>query len=357
MQSDHRFIWKAEAGARRVEGPQKAESQGRSARHSCRVLVVDDDVLVRAQLCGLLHESNYEVETASSGEDALRLLRAFPCDIVVTDWKMLVMDGVTLCQRLRSLVSHGHVYVLMFTVKKSPQELLEAFAAGVDDFVVKGTSSAELLARLERGRSLANWRLTYQLNDDDTGQSTLMDTATGVYNVAYLRQHLPREMARAERYNRPLTVLTCQISGMAQVDEQLLAAAGESLMRGFASCSTECMRLGDWLVRSGLREFIIVLPETGEAGARCVARKLIKAFQRRGFTADEEALGAAIKFKVTGMEPGAHGDGAAPMRVVLEKAGSIQPGDQRLAVTATASYLSDIEAVEKAQGGRNWPGT
>lgn len=56
--------------------------------------MVDDNVIVRAQLCALLHGSGYEVETAASGEDALRLLRSYPCDIVVTDWQMPSMDGV-----------------------------------------------------------------------------------------------------------------------------------------------------------------------------------------------------------------------------------------------------------------------
>jgi two-component system, cell cycle response regulator len=362
MQLDRRFIWGVDAGARGSLGAVQPESGRRSARHSCRVLVVDDDVLMRAQLCALLHESDYEVETAASGDDALRLLRSYPCDIVITDWQMPIMDGVALCRRVRSMEQHEHVYLLMLTIKRSPQELLTGFAAGADDYVVKGTSSEELLARLEKGRCLAHWRATHRSNDDDAGDLSLMDSVSGAYNLAYLMQHLPREMARAERHGRSLAVLNCEIYAAARANERLTDSIGDELMRGFASCSTTCVRKSDWLVRSGEKEFIIVLPETDEKGARCVARKLSEAFARRELPAIKEPLGGAIKFKLTAMNPAGDGAGAAYLRVLLRKAegGQTRPGkrnEKRSADTGTVHYLNDLKSGGEAEAGRNWPAT
>ncbi|MGA2187092.1 MAG: response regulator [Steroidobacteraceae bacterium] len=323
--------------------------------------MVDDDVLVRAQLCALLHGSDYEVETAASGEDALRLLRAYPCDIVVTDWQMPIMDGVTLCRQVRSMEQHGHVYMLMLTVRRSPQELLAGFAAGADDYVVKGTSSEELLARLERGRSLANWRATYRSSDDVAGDLTLMDTATGAYNLEYLMQHLPREMARAERYGRSLAVLDCAIDRMARVNEQSIGAAGDELLRGFVACSMACIRKGDWLVRTGEQQFMIVLPETDRKGAQCVMHKLSEAFARRESATTKEPLGGAVNITVTAMDPQGDGDGAAHMRALLGKSESLRHRDKhdekRSPDDGTVHYLSDLVSVSDADRGRNWPAT
>jgi diguanylate cyclase (GGDEF)-like protein len=359
MQPDSRFIWGVESRARGTEATAQPESRRRPVRHSCRVLVVDDDVLIRAQLCALLHGSDYEVETAASGEDALRLLRSYPCDIVLTDWQMPVMDGVALCRQVRSMEQHEHVYLLMLTVKGSPQELLAGFAAGADDYVVKGTSSEELLARLEKGRGLANWRATYRSSDDDEAALPLIDAATGAYNLAYLMQHLPREMARAERYGRSLAVLTCKIDGTARANERIVGAAGDELARGFVSCSTACIRKGDWLVRTGENEFMIVLPETDEKGARCVTRKLSAAFARQEFTATKGPLGAAIKINVTAMDAGRDKDSAAHMRALLRKAESLPHRDKhdgkRSPNAATVHYLSDFVSDSDADSGRNWP--
>jgi DNA-binding response OmpR family regulator len=129
----------------------------------------------------MLHGQDYEVETAAGGEDAMRLLRSYPCDIVITDWQMPVMDGVTLCRQVRALEPRQHVYLMILTVKNSPQALLAGFAADADDYVVKGTSSAELLARLERGRKLANGRAAYRASHDGPAELPLTDTATGVH--------------------------------------------------------------------------------------------------------------------------------------------------------------------------------
>jgi diguanylate cyclase (GGDEF)-like protein len=361
MLPDRRFIWRVDAGARDTEATGRLEPLQRTVGHSCRVLVVDDDVLIRAQLCALLHGSDYEVETAASGEDALRLLRSYPCDIVVTDWQMPIMDGVALCREVRSMERHEHVFLLMLTVKGSPEELLAGFAAGADDYVVKGTSSEELLARLEKGRSLAHWRATHRSNDDDDGHLSLMDTATGAYNFAYLMQHLPREMARAERYGRSLAVLDCEIDDAARVNEQSAGSVGDELLRGFVSCSAACIRKSDWLVRSGEKEFMIVLPETDERGARCVARKLSEAFAPQEFPDTNQPFGGAIKFNVAAMDPVSDGGSAAHMRALLRKADSLRHRDKRdekrSADTGTVYYLSDFESGSEAEKGRNWPAT
>jgi two-component system, cell cycle response regulator len=357
MQPDRRFVWRAEAPA---QNPGTAVAPGprrRSIRHSCRVLVVDDDVLIRAQLCALLHGSDYDVETAASGEDALRLLRSYPCDIVVTDWQMPLMDGVTLCRRVRSMEQHEHVYMLMLTVRKSPRELLAGLASGADDYVVKGTSSEELLARLEKGRCLANWRAAYRSNDDDAGDLSLTDAATGAYNLAYLMQHLPREIARAERYGRSFAVLNCEINGVARVNAQF---AGDELLRRFASCSTGCIRKGDWLARTGAREFMIALPETDRKGAECVARKLSEAFTCQESPTTKEPVGYTINIHVTAMDAQGDGDGTAHMRALLRKAeshGNRDKQDATPAPDARLHYLSDLVSVGDADRGRNWPAT
>ena len=357
MQPDRRFVWRAEAQTPGAQAHRASEPQRRSVRHACRVLVVDDDVLVRAQLCALLHGSDYDVETAPSGEAALRLLRSYPCDIIVTDWQMPLMDGVTLCRQVRSMELHEHVYMLMLTVKRSPQELLAGFAAGADDYVVKGTSSEELLARLEKGRVLAHWKATHRSN---AGDSSLMDAATGAYNLAYLMQHLPREVARAERYGRSLAVLNCGIDETVLKTERLLGVTSDASLRGFVTSSMSCIRKGDWLVRTGESEFMIVLPETDGRGAQCVVRKLGEAFAGRESAPTHEPFGGAVKIYVTAMDPNSDGDGTANMRALLNKAASLPPPvehDGKRPPDAGMHYLSDFAAGGEVNSGRNWPAT
>ncbi len=130
----------------------------------CRVLVVDDDNLIRARLCTLLRHANYDVAGAASGEEALRAIGAAQPHIVLTDWQMPDLDGIALCRRVRSRCSEGYIYMMMFTVRATPMDVLAGLAAGVDDYVVKGASADELLARVAMGRRIA--RGTQPLQSD-----------------------------------------------------------------------------------------------------------------------------------------------------------------------------------------------
>jgi putative two-component system response regulator len=117
----------------------------------CRVLVVDDDEIVQAQLANLLG-ADYEVQVAASGDEALRLLRSAHCPIVLTDWQMPGMDGLELCRRIRGDSPEKHVYVMMLTARESEQDRLLSIAAGADDYVAKGLPVTELLARMDVAR-------------------------------------------------------------------------------------------------------------------------------------------------------------------------------------------------------------
>ena len=127
-----------------------------SSSGECRVLIVDDDDLVRARLAALLRMSNFEVEVAGSGEEALRILSKAPCRVVLTDWQMPDMDGLALCRYVRTACYESYIYVVMLTVRDAKQDVLTGLAAGADDYVFKGTPVEEILARIEIGRRITH---------------------------------------------------------------------------------------------------------------------------------------------------------------------------------------------------------
>lgn len=267
------------------------------APHSCRVLVVDDDDLVRERLAELLNASRFDVEVAASGADAMRILSSTPCQIVLTDWQMPDMDGLTLCRSVRTLERSHYTYVLMLTIRDTQHDMLTGLAAGADDYLVKGAPIEEILARLEVARRIVH------ANDSLTQhpRSTHTDAATGVHNLGYLVQHLPRELARSQRYGHALSVLTCVIDGLA--DAECEVAARDALLRIFVARSAGCLRKYDWLARTGRHEFMIVLPETAPSGARCVARKLRYLFTRDPLCMADDSINLTVRIAVTAVEP------------------------------------------------------
>ncbi len=110
-----------------------------------RVLVIDDHALDRKIACDALTHEGFEVEAAADGAAGLRALYAFQPDIVVLDVLMPVLDGWTVCQRVRELSS---VPIIMLTSLNRDEEMVRGLDLGADDFVAKPISPGHLVARV-----------------------------------------------------------------------------------------------------------------------------------------------------------------------------------------------------------------
>ena len=241
----------------------------------CRVLVVDDDELVRAQLSALLRMGGYDVLTAASGEEAVRSLATRSCQIVLTDWQMPDMDGLALCRQLRLRHTEGYVYVLMLTVRSRKSDILAGLSAGVDDYVIKGASAEEILARLQVGRRITRLEQSLRKSTRENRRLAVTDSLTGARNRRYLMEYLNRELERSRRYDRPLAVLACDIDAFKAVNDRFGHEAGDEVLHAFVSRAVSCLRSdSDWIARLGGDEFVVVLPETTLLSATHVADKL-----------------------------------------------------------------------------------
>lgn len=100
-----------------------------------RILVVDDEPRARKALGELLEVEGYEVREASDGFKALGVLREWPCDVLLTDWRMPVMDGITLLKKARE--EAPDIACVVMTAFGSVESAVEAMKAGADDYLTK----------------------------------------------------------------------------------------------------------------------------------------------------------------------------------------------------------------------------
>lgn len=110
-----------------------------------RILIVDDDATLLRFLSEYLVREGFEVTGADRGAKALKLFYQERPDIVVLDLMMPGMDGWEVCARLRELADTP---IILLTAKASEADKLRGFRLGVDDYVVKPFSLAELAARI-----------------------------------------------------------------------------------------------------------------------------------------------------------------------------------------------------------------
>lgn len=119
-----------------------------SAQH---VLIVEDSPVYRRLLARMLAQWGYTVSEAENGVAALDILANQQVSLVISDWEMPEMDGLTLCREIRSRQFGHYVYVILLTAREAPDDLTLGFDAGADDFLSKPVEQSELRARLHAG--------------------------------------------------------------------------------------------------------------------------------------------------------------------------------------------------------------
>ena len=116
-----------------------------------RVLIAEDELFSRQLLEKTLTSWGYEVLAAKDGAEALVFAVEHDVRLVIADWMMPVMDGLTLCTKIRDLDRPGYTYFILLTAKHDHEDLLKGLKAGADDYLTKPFEPEELKARVLAG--------------------------------------------------------------------------------------------------------------------------------------------------------------------------------------------------------------
>jgi len=114
---------------------------------SPKVLVVDDELVNVKLMEALLRPLNYDVLSASNGDEALSIVRKIDLDLILLDIMMPGMDGYEVCRRLKASETTRLIPVIMVTALDDIEAKVEGIQAGADDFLTKPPNKTELLAR------------------------------------------------------------------------------------------------------------------------------------------------------------------------------------------------------------------
>ncbi len=116
-----------------------------------KILVVDDFPTMRRIVKNLLKDLGYEnVDEADDGAMGLEKLRNGNFDLVVSDWNMPVMDGLTMLTQIRADAALAKIPVLMVTAEAKKENIIAAAHAGANGYVVKPFTAATLEKKLNK---------------------------------------------------------------------------------------------------------------------------------------------------------------------------------------------------------------
>jgi len=275
-----------------------------------KLLLAEDEPVQRLLFERTLKEQGYEVETASSGEEALRKVLGGGIHILLTDWDMPGLDGAELCRRIRQAKLQDYLYILMITSHSSASDTVFAITAGANDYIRKPLDKGELLARLRSACELVGVQRelraaieSLSVAKAEIERMSWIDPQLSCYNKRYLNEQLPRAVAHATRHEEALALVMADLDGFKRINDTHGHMVGDEVLCGFVQRSSAALRASDWIARFGGEEFAIVLPATDLQGAREVAEKLRVNCVAEAFNTSIGRLNVTVSFGVTALPP------------------------------------------------------
>jgi diguanylate cyclase (GGDEF)-like protein len=286
--SAHYLLQRQEELEQAEEGPSSSGLSGllrRSPPSPAALLMIDSNE-VRERYLKVLGMADVETEIAADGPDALLRL---------TDriHALLFTDRVDLITQVRQLEAGSATHVVFIGTDTRSQ----ALRAGANDVMSGEARGEQFWAQLSVARRIVSFADSLRTAVTDNQLLSTIDEMTRVGNRRYFDHQWAREVTRAVRSQRPLSLVICDIDHFKSINDRFGHAIGDAVLTEFGDRLTQGLRLGeDWVARIGGEEFAVVLPETGRFQALAIAERLRERVSQAPFMSASQALQVTASF-------------------------------------------------------------
>ncbi|MCK9258272.1 MAG: diguanylate cyclase [Azoarcus sp.] len=261
-----------------------------------KVLVVDDSRMVRATITKHIR-GRFDVRDEADGEAGWEALLVDPAiQVVLTDIGMPRLDGFGLLERIRgSRVQRVQdLPVIIISGDEDDEARERALKLGANDFVAKGASSAELLARLDSLVRLASTRRELDESRAALATQSPLDPVSGLATASYLSHHAEQEMALARRHQADISVMVIDIDHYDQLAEWHGSHVAELITRKLSKILSTKVRREDTVSQLASSRFAVLSPSTDLMGCCAFALRLQRAMEKLVMTYRDERIRISV---------------------------------------------------------------
>ncbi len=232
-----------------------------------RVLIVED-VRLNAQILVNVLQDEYDVAVAYNGIEALEMVKEQMPDLILLDIIMPEMDGYAVCEQLQNDAKTRDIPILFLTALEGDQNEAYGLELGAMDYIRKPFNVPIVRAKIRNHLELKRYK-------DLLKRDSRIDGLTRVPNRRRFDEAYVEERLRAKRAKTPLSVLMIDLDLFKRYNDTYGHLQGDDVLKLVAkTLYRNLQRPGDLLARWGGEEFVALLPDTDQAGAKNVAEKL-----------------------------------------------------------------------------------
>ena len=260
------------------------------------VLIVDDDASILGIVSEVLGDDGYTVSTASSGEEAVDILRDNQFSLVMSDIRLPGINGVEVLEHIKRVSPRTNV--IMITSHASLDTSIDAIKHGAYDYLLKPFEDLSLISsaakraieayslesersQLIRSLKLSNKELA-RLNGVLHGLA-VRDGLTELYNHRYINELLDKHIAKSALEGVDLALIFIDVDKFKVFNDEYGHQNGDILLRELSALMRENVRNKDIVARWGGEEFVIVSPNTDEKTATLLADSLRGSIESHAF--------------------------------------------------------------------------
>lgn len=235
-----------------------------------KILVVDDSVVFRKQMQGMLENMFFKVITVAHGEEAMGILQTMPdISLVLTDYHMPVMNGLELTNEIRKIYSKNDLSVIVISNDNDDETTALFLKSGANDYIKKPFSKEEFSCRINNSiEALENIHTI-------TNHSN-RDFLTGLYNRRYFFEYATKYFAEAIENSAPFTIAIIDIDHFKNINDTYGHDNGDEVIVALSDILRTNTAKDDIVARFSGEEFCILLRSVSSDKALSILERIRK---------------------------------------------------------------------------------
>ncbi|AFY71150.1 response regulator receiver modulated diguanylate cyclase/phosphodiesterase [Thalassoporum mexicanum PCC 7367] len=253
-----------------------------------KILVIEDDELIREGIVEILEFEDYEVVGAGDGIQGLKLAQAFQPDLILCDVMMPGLDGHEVLARLRKVPDLALTPFIFLTAKSTTKDVRQGMDGGADDYLAKPVRSNDLLravrTRLDRKLAMAAiYASDLRRIKEQLDYVLYYDNITGLPNRLMLREKLALVLDESEPNATIVPILMVSLDRFRRISENFGQDHSDRILKEVTERILDCVDDHDVVAKLDKDDFVVILAAVDAKAethnvAQCIAKEIAKPF-------------------------------------------------------------------------------
>ncbi len=261
-------------------------AMGQISAENGSILLVDDDPRTAQRLQNYL-EPAHQVDVLSDPTSVVMQITDKNYEVVLVSMGLAEFDPLRVCSQLRTLEQTRSLPIILVADEGDRAKVVRGLEMGVNDFIVRPIERHELSARVRTQIRRNRYAVELRESVNNTMAMAVIDGLTGLYNRRYFERHAALMLEKATEQSRDLAVVMLDIDYFKPVNDTHGHSVGDVVLKEFALRMQRSIRGVDLACRYGGEEFVVLMPDAGQAQAQNIAERVRKSISETPFSVGE----------------------------------------------------------------------